>query len=226
MATQNPEKSDRYDGAKNKFNVPAETLQQNADRLKMSPEEYKTLLNDFVTAYSQNPLFAYQHTDLSDVPVTLDFSAEHPTSSGSYSPSTGTARVSPNRNPEVMIQTLIHELTHSGQDRAGLFTSPETRQRTELSPDSKLSGDRTAKALSYGPGELAAFIVEAMHPATSGIRDWRIGEMIAKDPRAAKDLYSRAAQPTRPVTNHPEVNLPELTTQERIKQFLYYTLNK
>lgn len=219
MATQN---TGKYDGAKNKFNVPAESVKQNAERLQMSESEYISFLNDFVRSYSQNPLFAYQHTDLSDVPVTIDFSSAHPTSQGSYSPATRSARISPSRNTDMMMRTLIHELTHAGQDKAGLFTSDETLQRTELPPNSNIRADRTAKALSYGPGELAAFFAESMHPALAGGRDWRIGELINRNAAESAKFYSQVAQPTRPVTSHPQIAPPSLSPIEKLKQAIFY----
>lgn len=222
MATDNA----RYDGAKNKFNVPQETLKANAERLMMKPEEYLQFLNKFVEEYSQNPQFAYQHTDLSDVPVTFERDSRHPDSAGTYYNDRREIVIRPSRDKDDMLRTLIHELAHAaaadpipGYGGAGNMRNRMGNPRTSES-EQGLEKSLTQKGMNYGPGELQAFMTEFMHPVFRQNKPFYVRDVLNKNEAGARDYYQRVAQPTRPQTTHVKGE-QEWTLQEKLLNMFF-----
>lgn len=228
MATGQPQ---RYDGARNKFIVPVETLKQNAERMQMTPDEYKSFLNKFVEDYSRNALFAYQHTDLGDVPITLDYPSweSRSVASGSYYPETGDVRISPNKNQDEMIRALVHELSHAANAKnpdwntQGNFSRANLRSASKGQPGEALYKLLEKAGLTYGVEEPQAFVTETRHPYFKGkgvdsstpLVSKLLFEIIAKEGKVADKYYGDVAQPTRPATSHIKGE-PEWSISDRL----------
>lgn len=221
MATDNA----RYDGAKNKFIIPQETLKSDASRLNMTVDEYKSFLNEFIREYSQNPQFAYQHTDLSDIPITFQMSPQGGML-GTYNTETKELKVSPSRDKDRMMQTLIHELNHAAADKSVGVRSNRMNALGVSESEQKLFQDPAYKAIAYGSSELAAWMAETLHPAFASkqIQPGSIDEIlrgfVSRNKEVLTNFGSRTSQPTRPITHHPKSEI-EMTPLEKVMELLF-----
>lgn len=211
----------KYDGAKNTFNVPQESIGENAKSLNMTEKQYLQHLDKFVRSYSSNPLFAYQHTDLSDVPITFEDTGGE----GVYNTKTGAVRITPKASLEEMTRTLIHELNHAATSRNPDWGKMKNYKRADL----RAGSDDQAKALyaaltkagfNYDETELPAFIAEGRHPALKnrpieGAMSARLSKVLAEHIPAADKYYGKVAQPNRPEAVHYKAE-PEWSTTERL----------
>lgn len=223
MATDDPlSKNGKYDGARNEFIIDRKNLQQDARRLEMSVDEYLQYINSFVKEYSQNPLFAYQHTDLSRVPI--EFTQAVPASAvGSYNPQDKTVRIVPSRDKDQMLTTLIHELSHAAADlpNAARLSSDRMNALGSSKQAFEFRDDPVRRAISYGPGETAAWLTQVLSPAFQVAppketpEDVIIKGLVNRHREVVTNMYSRTAQPTRPITRHPKTVI-EMSLVERL----------
>lgn len=152
---------------------------------------------------------------------------------GDHDTQTGEVRVSPGtgryqNTPEEMLDTILHELTHSAQKKGRELGLNEIGRSNVFVVNSRAQESLGEKALikllseanmDYGSGEPGAYLGSTMRPGPQ-TKSPEVQKFIEAAPAFSKEYYRRNAQPQRPVTTHYKAEPEQSFTERMLSRFL------